>query len=1271
MRLFLHIFQAQQKATVIIILLFTTASIYFFSKREDNSSIVSQQRSNAKIEQKGIAQKGSEKVGHKYANLNSQFLTEKKTQNANVSIKTSHFTDEEDLAEPLPIPAKLAEEEEEESKTDRPDLAYLQEIEKTKDPVLGYVPYERLEKAREEMQMMISANKTSSAISGINWESRGPKDIGGRTRALMFDPNDATKKKVWAGGVGGGLWYTNDITATTPVWTQIDNGLWDNIAISCIAYNPANIQEFYVGTGEGWGNGGAQRGGGIWKTSNGGATWTLLTSTVPGAYNSASHFHYVNKIVIKNDGTIFAATRAVFANTGGIIRSTNGGTTWTKVLSAFAFSSSTYDWATDIEIAANGDLYAAFAISSAGRVFKSTNTNNGASGTWTDLSANIVMGNAKRVELACAPSNSNVIYAVAQGGTGDNDTEWLKKSADGGATWTSLAIPRLVDDGTTHFTRSQAWYDLILAVHPTDENYVLAGGIDLHRTTNGGTSWTGISHWYGGYSKPNVHADNHAIVFRPNASNEAIFGNDGGVYYSTNAGNSSEVPSFSKKNANYNVTQYYACATKNEANSHYFLAGAQDNGTQKFIYPKIGATTNASGGDGAFCHIDQINPNIQLSAYTFNTIYRSLDGGISFSTLINDQTTGHFINPSEYDSQRKIFYSASGNNLLKKVTGIDAIASATDISISVGTAKVSTLKMSPYNDVLFLGINNGRIYKLTNASTASPTLTRLETNSLGGGWVSSIDVGADDNQLLVTYSNYGTISVYETTNGGTTWNNKEGNLPDMPIRYAIYNPNDRNKVLAATELGVWTTDNFQPGTSAAPTWGVSNTNLANTRCDMLKYRPADGMIVVATHGRGLFTSNVFTSTTVADFAVETRSSCSGSITASFADGSLNPNNSWAWDIDNNGTTDYTTQNPTHTYSTPGLYSVKLTVNNGTVTTTKEKYILVMGSEPTPGPACPPNSNAGNGGDIGITYFGLGNISSSTPSNDGNFNNYACQQWTSLLANTSYTVTIKTGVYNPEGAKVYIDYNNNGTFDVGEEIASFPVNTAGMRSATFSTPSTGLIYDTPLRLRAVSRFNLMPTSATNIGTYGQAEDYTVYFKNPIVLPITLTNFEAKCNDNAINLNWQTSSETNNDYFNLEKSKDGLSFEEIGKIKGAGNSISTLNYSFVDESPLPNAYYRLKQTDFEGKYSYSNVISTNCMNGISINAFPNPTRGTFTVNGFGENAVLTVYNAQKQQVYKANVKDSNAQIDISNQPAGTYFIHLLINSKVVVEKMVIKL
>ena len=229
----------------------------------------------------------------------------------------------------------------------------------------------------------------------------------------MFDPNDVTKKKVWAGGVAGGLWYTSDITAATPVWVHVD-GFWDNLAITTLAYNPNNTMELYAGTGEGWYNSDAIRGGGIWKSSNGGTSWARLASTDPGAYNSVNNFQYIQKIVIKSNGTIFAATRGYYTNTGGVMRSTDGGANWTEVLAVYNGVGTNYDWAADLEVAANGDVYASFGVFSQGFVFKTTNANNGASGTWTDLSTNIGVGTAQRIELACAPSNASIIYAVAR-----------------------------------------------------------------------------------------------------------------------------------------------------------------------------------------------------------------------------------------------------------------------------------------------------------------------------------------------------------------------------------------------------------------------------------------------------------------------------------------------------------------------------------------------------------------------------------------------------------------------------------------------------------------------------------------------------------------------------------------------------------------------------------------------------------------------------------------------------------------------------------------
>ncbi|MPR35469.1 WD40/YVTN/BNR-like repeat-containing protein [Salmonirosea aquatica] len=161
---------------------------------------------------------------------------------------------------------------------DQPELREKHEIVITMDPDTKRVPYEQLENSRQEIQGTLSQPQFN--LSATVWTERGPNNIGGRTRAILFDPNDATKKKVWAGGVAGGLWFNNDITDANSSWQNVDD-FWENLAISSLAYDPTNPQIMYAGTGEGYGNVDAVRGGGIWKTTDGGGTWNRLNSTIP------------------------------------------------------------------------------------------------------------------------------------------------------------------------------------------------------------------------------------------------------------------------------------------------------------------------------------------------------------------------------------------------------------------------------------------------------------------------------------------------------------------------------------------------------------------------------------------------------------------------------------------------------------------------------------------------------------------------------------------------------------------------------------------------------------------------------------------------------------------------------------------------------------------------------------------------------------------------------------------------------------------------------
>ncbi len=819
-------------------------------------------------------------------------------------------------------------------KRDRPDLAWEQNYLATLDPALGRPAPERLLPIYQQVAQARNSMTATPGAAASPWVERGPSNVSGRTRAIAYDPNDVTGKKVWAGGVTGGLWYNNDITSSASPWIAV-NDFWDNIAITAIAFDPTNTSTIYVGTGEGWGTG-SSRGAGIWKSTNGGTSWSQLSAS--------SSFYYINDLAVRNEsgnGVLYVAIRGNYhaqswhgSTDQGLQRSTNGGTSFTQVLPNIPGETQPYV-AADIEISANNTLWVGTTTSSygltdqgGGRILSSTNGT-----TW---STRYTSTGGERVEVACAPSDANYVYAIIEAG---NVVDGIVRTTNGGTSWSSRTEPSDADNGipNTDFSRGQAWYDLIAAVDPNNRNTLIVGGIDLFRSTDGAGTWSQISKWsnnnnLAALNCSNVHADQHAIVFKPGSSSQVLFGNDGGVYYSNNIASAATSNVISRRDNGYNVTQFYACAIHPTAATNYFLAGAQDNGSQQFNTNGVNATNEVTGGDGAFCFIDQTNPNYQITSYVYNSYYGSTNGGGNFNnTLQSDQTTGKFINPTDYDDNQNALYSARTINTVNRITNITGSPSVSSISVTGMSSMASHLRVSPYttaSTTLFVGTEAGDLYKITNAN-GSPSTTNISGN-LPSGNISCVEIGASENQLLVTYTNYGLTSVWYTTNGGSTWISKEGNLPDMPVRWALFNPNDRNEVLLATEVGVWSTSNFN---SSSPSWSPSNSGLANVRVDMLQIRDSDKEVIAATYGRGLFSSSGFAAaqTPVANFGYSQKFPCTGEA-VQLGDSSTGGPTSRKWTITPN-TFSYsagssaTSQNPEVTFNAAGWYSIKLKVSN--------------------------------------------------------------------------------------------------------------------------------------------------------------------------------------------------------------------------------------------------------------------------------------------------------------------------------------------------------
>ena len=752
-------------------------------------------------------------------------------------------------------------------KADRPDLAAYQNFRQTLDPAIGNVPIKRQYEAYlQTKKMETEAGRGTSIL----WEGTSA-NMGGRTRALMFDPTDSQHKKVWAAGVTGGIWYTLDITDVNDDWVPL-NDFYPNLSISSLAYDPNEPTTFYAGTGE------AQTariiyressglGMGILKSTDAGESWELIPST--------SEFAYVTDIEVRNENGVSAIYAAVVSGTyqgedhesqpsDGLYRSTNGGVSWDQVLPVIPGTANSVYAPAMIEIAANNRIF----VGTMENLDKKGGasilmSDEGVADTWSSythyndvISAEGYYNVPARTIVASAPSNPNILYAqFAAGFIQDYDFtyyrgRYMAKSIDGGLTWSSMNIPD--SDWST-----LAWHAFVLKVDPEDPASIFTGGLDLWKTDNSGQSWEHISDWslmYYGGGDAYVHADQHNIAFRPENPTEAIFSSDGGVFFSENANLS--IPTFVERNRNYNTLQFYSADINPSTSVYQFIGGLQDNGSLKYNGTPLSIFNMVSGGDGAFCFWDQTESNLTITSIYYNVylIWRNNQNIDYF-----DGGNGTFVSPADYDSENNILYSNAttftGSNPGKIYRILDIGGSATDGDLDLGifsTVPFSHIKCSKYaptgTSTLFVGTESGKLYKVLNAQN-DPDVSEIGSPDFPTASISSVSEGGSDDTLMVSFSNYGVSSIWQTYDGGSTWMEREGNLPDMPVRWAMYHPQNSGQALIATETGVWTTNMMH---TENPDWYPANDGMGNVRVDMLRLRNSDNMVIAASHGRGVF-----------------------------------------------------------------------------------------------------------------------------------------------------------------------------------------------------------------------------------------------------------------------------------------------------------------------------------------------------------------------------------------------------------------------------------
>ncbi len=723
---------------------------------------------------------------------------------------------------------KIKEESNEKPTYGSADEAMKWYIEQREYP-LGKIPVGWRREALKDIELNRLQKSLSKSETTLNWTPVGPNNIGGRIRAIAVDPTNPNI--VYLGSVSGGVWKSTNGGGS---WTALKDNM-ENLAVCSLVIDPNNPNTIYAGTGEGFFNIDAIRGEGIFKSTDAGANWVQLSAT------NNSNYYYVNKLVF--DGTtniLWAGTRT------GLFSSSNGGDSFTGALT----NNQKYNHCTDIEIASTTPttIYACFGLFvDSAAVYRSTN-----GGTSFGSTTILSKSGQGRIEMATSLSNPQVVYASFLD-LNTNGVSVMVKTTNGGNSWDSIAVAGPAFSGANNYAGTQAWYDNIMAVDPDNANNVIIGGLDLWKTTDGGASWKQKTNWYQQTGYQFVHADHHALAFAPSNSNILYNGNDGGVYKSTDKGET-----WTSENNNLAITQFYYGAVSPTGTNYY--GGTQDNGT---ISSNGSANWQAIiGGDGGVTEVDYDSPNIIYGEYVNFAFFKSTNGGVSFSKKMNGIPTGS----GEYDGtkDRTLFitpYTIDPNNPSTLVAGTYRVWRTTDgagkwntISGDItngGSDKISAVTIAKGNsNVIYIGCASGIIQVTTNGGS---TWTKGDiNNNLPNAYCTRIAIDPINSSIAyVTYSGFlSGKKIFKTTNYGQTWTSISSNLPNLPVNCIVVNPDNTNNIYVGTDLGVFSTEDS--GTS----WAQDNNGLPNVSVMDLDYRSSDKKLFASTHGRGMFAATV-------------------------------------------------------------------------------------------------------------------------------------------------------------------------------------------------------------------------------------------------------------------------------------------------------------------------------------------------------------------------------------------------------------------------------
>ncbi len=658
-------------------------------------------------------------------------------------------------------------------------------------------------------------------------------NVSGRITCLAVDPTN--HDVVYAGAADGGLWKSTDGGSS---WTPLTDNL-PRLSSGSVAIDPNNPNVIYYGTGELNFNIDGYPGTGIFKSTDAGASWSQMQ--LP----SSGGIYYTSKIVVAptNSNIVYAA--GYF----DVYRSTDAGNTWSELdLTDGAVNDIVVDpQNANIIYASYGSGFSGDSTSYG--IHKSVNGGT----TWTWLTNGLPRTDeVARISLAIAPSNDQVLYAAINGdkpGSSTADTNRVFKSTDGGASW--AVLPTVAPH--TDFGGNQGWYNNVIAVDPTNQNIVYVGGIDFWRSADGGQTWSNLTNGYGTYTGKNIHVDQHAIAFAKGDGSFFYIGNDGGVWKTTNGS-----VSFTNCNATLQTIQFYDITT-DPNNPAVTIGGTQDNGTESNSQPSQ-EWGEIFGGDGGYVLVDPTNPKIVYTEYVNGALQKSTNGGSSFTQITNGITgDGYWLqpyvmDPSDhnvlYTGTSKIYKSTDGGNDWTAMTG----------NLKSSSALFTTMAISPVDgNVVYAGISGYR-------GAADTSYLYVSTDG-GSSWTDithNLPPGTNFARITADPTHKGTAylavlvgitsHVLRTTDYGNTWvgldstGNGFANNPTKIIAVDSLT----GYIYAGTYAGVYRS------TDDGATWGLFGSGLPNSVVDGMAIQYSSDVLRVATHGRGAWQVNLLT-----------------------------------------------------------------------------------------------------------------------------------------------------------------------------------------------------------------------------------------------------------------------------------------------------------------------------------------------------------------------------------------------------------------------------